>query len=109
MWQDKWSPNDSNLSNHHIIPNEDLPQGWQLKWPEWRTLNRIRTGKASTPADQKRWGYIDNDSCSCGGGPCDLNHLITECQGYGPIPSKEDLSVLNENAISWLKLVSDTI
>ena len=108
-WQEEWKAEESNLTHYNIIPAESLPPGSDLKWPQWRTLNRIRTGKAATPADKKMWGYLENDQCACGVAPCNLDHLLKDCQHYGEIPSTNDLMILNDKTKIWLDNVSDTI
>ena len=109
LWQEKWQPNKSNLTQYNVRPSESLPHGWQLSWPQWRALNRVRTGKAATPSEKMKWGYQDTDSCACGISPCNLDHLLKECQHYGEIPTMEDLKIINTKAKSWLDAISDTI
>jgi len=109
MWQNNWEKTESSLKTFSIEPGEHLPAGRNLPWRTWRTANRIRSGKAATPANKKLWGYQTNDRCVCGHQPCNLNHLRTECNSYGPRPSDDDIINMTEIATMWLETIADTI
>ncbi|KAF0762526.1 Uncharacterized protein FWK35_00012287 [Aphis craccivora] len=39
-----------------ISPAEHIPAGYDLNWPAWRTLNRLRTGVGRSKDNLKKWG-----------------------------------------------------
>ena len=108
-WQEQWHNHQSHLKQFITSPREALPLGSNLSWRQWRAANRIRTGKTATPADKKKWGYIDSDVCSCGMSSCDLDHLLQECNLYGTRPTNADIAGMTETMVKWLEEAADTI
>ena len=109
QWHENWLSQQSSLKEYSLFPMEALPAGRDLSWRQWRTANRVRSKKTATPADKKRWGYTDTDVCACGATPCDLNHLLSECDHYGPRPGLGDIRAMSDTMTAWLDRVSDTI
>jgi hypothetical protein len=65
-------------------PSERLPPGNNLKWPVWKTPNRLCVGVGQTKENMRKWGYGDQDiNCICGQEQT-MSHLLV-CPG-GPSP-----------------------
>ena len=108
-WQNQWEATQSNLKKYDIHPKEQLPSGDTLPWRTWRTANRVRSGRAATPAAKHLWGYHENKHYMCGAATCYLNHIMTSCTHFGEIPSKDDIAEMEGRAVRWMSAVADTI
>lgn len=86
---------------------EELAAGNHLTYPVWKTLNRLRTGVTRCKANQKKWGYIDDDSCECGAVQGE-DHLLS-CPNLPNMCTIEDLTLANDKAITvaeyWRKKI----
>lgn len=90
-------------------PAELLPAGYELDWPTWRSLNRLRVGVGRAKNNLKKWGMLQDIStkCECGMEQ-NMEHLLN-CQSCPFSCTKEDLLYANPNAIGVARFWSRVI
>ena len=66
LWQDYLGTGEK-ARGIGIPAAEALPSGAQREWPEWKCLNRLRTGVGRCKVNMVKWGYYaPPDVCACG-------------------------------------------
>ena len=90
-----------------IKPSENLPVGHHLKWTQWKSLSRLRTGYGRAAALMHHWGYRDNPFCSCGDLET-MQHLLL-CEKLHQTCTKADIHMTNSTAIETALYWADTI
>ena len=76
LWKER-SPNPPAMG---LQPSEQLPPGADSTWPEWRCLNRLRSGVGRCKVALQKWGYLpegQNTTCECGTVPQTMEHLLS--------------------------------
>ena len=79
--------------------SESLPQGNQLKYSLWKTLNRIRSGATHSKSNLHRWHLADDDLCECGEVQDD-RHLF-RCQLYGDFDADKLDRTIDEKFLEY--------
>ena len=82
-----------------IQVKEELPSGADLSWPEWKCLNRLRSGTGRCRVTLKKWGYLNSDdiTCVCGSEPQTMKHLL-RCPLLEQACDELDLAESNDTA-----------
>lgn len=93
MWKQRLTDNNIPTWN----PTESLPEGSQLDWKTWKSLNRIRCQMGRSGENLMRWGYADDDSCACGEIQT-MEHLLT-CPSLRTPCTIRDLWSANDAAV----------
>lgn len=100
-WRDLWTA--SLVRNQNLVPDPTKEQpGFALTRKIWCTLNRIRCDVGCTASNLHKWGWMDSPSCTCGMTQT-IDHLIDECPTYAFKGGLQDLHVLTDDAVQWLR------
>jgi hypothetical protein len=95
-----WKERSPNLPAMGLQPSEQLPPGADSTWPEWRCLNRLRSGVGRCKVALQKWGYLPEGQdtvCECGTAPQTMEHLLA-CPQMGQHCTHEDLAEFNDSA-----------
>ena len=107
LWRDKLERQPTSMSNS-VKAKEELPNGADSSWSEWRCLNRLRSGVGRCKVSLEKWGYTDaeNTTCQCGFKLQTMEHLL-RCPLLEKECSRQDLFQYNDSAKvcvqHWLK------
>lgn len=86
-WDENWEFTSQSKGKHYkLIQPSILCKPWFVKMNLSKTvttiLTRMRLGHVCTPAHLAKIHVLDNDSCICGSGVGDLNHIFFYCCLY---------------------------
>ena len=87
-----------------VPPKECLLAGYNLQWPTWKLLNRLRSQVGRCKEHLVKWGYPlkDESTCDCGANPQTMVHLLS-CPKCPFTFSYDDLTKATDTAINVVK------
>ena len=93
-----------------IKASETLPPGYQLQWPTWKSLNRLRTQVGRCRESMAKWGFRERTQlhCDCGASSQTMAHLLS-CPLCPSSYTREDLNEASDNAVAVAKFWADKI
>ncbi|CAG7729988.1 unnamed protein product, partial [Allacma fusca] len=90
-----------NTASSSNTMSESLPQGNQLKYSLWKTLNRIRSGTTHSKSNLHRWHLADDNLCKCGEVQDD-RHLF-RCRLYGDFDADKLDRTIDDEGMKFLE------
>ena len=99
LWQTNHPP-----PSDFVPPKECLPAGYNLQWPTWKSLNRLRSQVGRCKEHLVKWGYAlkDESTCDCGVNPQTMAHLLS-CPKCPFTCSYDDLIRATDTAVNVTK------
>ena len=98
-WISRWNENSMSTTwvSRGIVPSQELATGNGLRWPVWKTLNRLRVQQGRSKHLLKTWKIISTDMCDCGTQQT-MKHLLSCSQA--PNCSFDDLAEPTDTAVA---------
>ncbi|KAI5727952.1 hypothetical protein M8J77_009167 [Diaphorina citri] len=88
---------------------EEASPGFQLRYPVWKSLNRLRTGVTRCRVNLVKWGYVEDEDDQCDCGQVQTNEHLLVCPNLATPCSMQDLLEAKENGIAcaehWKSIV----
>ncbi|VVC37555.1 Hypothetical protein CINCED_3A006497 [Cinara cedri] len=101
-WESDWTI--ENPDNQKLVINPTIIQpGFELKRNTWVTLNRIRTGHGRSGHIMYKWGMRVTETCDCGYESQTINHITTKCSIRVFPGTMEDIHLVKNEAVEWMK------